>query len=108
MEPPPGDISGTNCRFGAFLLFDTLNVFAFQCLNLPSWDKLYVTTFFGSAQLCESVTYGQPVELHCTEVVHDLKMIQHRTIIIRNLELMNTEKNIENDYPEEEKSEGEI
>lgn len=67
-----------------------------------------MTTFFGSAQLCESVICGQPVELHCTEVVYDLKMIQHRTIIIRNLELMNTEKNIENDYPKEEKSEGEI
>lgn len=48
------------------------------------------------------------LELHCTEVVYDPKMIQHRTIIIRNIELMNSEKDIENDYPKEEKSEGEI
>lgn len=104
VEPSPGSISGTNCRLGAFLLFDTLNVSAFQCLKSTSWEKFYLRY---SATLWKSVSCVQSVELHCTEVVHGLKMIQHRTII-RNTELMNSEKNIENYSPKEEKSEGEI
>lgn len=82
MEPSPGRISGTNSRFGTFLLFDILNVFAFQCLKVPSWDKLY---FSGSAQLWKNVICVQSRKLHCTEVVHHLKIMQHRTIIIRKL-----------------------
>lgn len=52
-----------------------------------------MATSFVSAQRWKSVSCVQSVELHFTEVVYELEMVQHGTII-KNLDSMICEKRL--------------